>query len=686
MPIAFFCMIYTNSIAQLIIKCVSEDNKPIEGVILSTINTSDIYTDVNGYGHLITTKLNFCIQLKKLGYLSKDTCINNAQQGDIILVQLKLQNYFLEEVTMQSSRISPQSMQLTKRDFQKIAGSFDDPTRLMSKTAGTVTTNDQNNAFSYRGLPTSMLKWQLFGADVLNPNHLSNAGTVFDSYSPNAGGVNMISAELLKKFTYHTPSSLQNNYNTLGGTADIALVDSLPAYVKFSLLGLESGSSINFSSKTKAIFNYRYSFTGLLNRLGIDFNGERIGYQDGALMINHVFNSNRKLGIYHLEGKDRNLNQSDSSNTIDWSSRTRLSGVSYTDSKQGLIGSVAISSKRISREETNEKPFSPNFSVDYTMFSLSLSKQWNANRKITLNQRIERHNKLYTTSISYLNKYRLKEKLYLGIANVLNIYIGENLSINPALTYSPKVSLTNVLGKQQSLTTTLVINDYLENKYVFDQTKDKIPKVHKMAHAEIRHSLTSENIVFSNSVFIYKMLKKPFGGLTMSPDLEAFRYSGGYTSALEYSGTNGIWVNGSATWVNYAKGFEPEINSLVAQNLYIVNMISGKTLQRQKGSLTLSLGGSWQNGQNQRYMDILDNVSTLTYNEITNFNKKAYFRLDGKVTYSSKKWLFSLDIQNLSNYKNTGLIKYELNANNHYSGFLQDQLGLLPNLTVRHTL
>lgn len=676
-------MVSGNSFAQVNIICVDAELKAIEGVTLRITQGKTFYTDLEGSARLDNINSLFCIQLQKLGYAAKDTCIN-AQDGDTILIQLVLQSYFLEEVTMQSSRINPQSIQLNKRDFQKIAGSFDDPTRLMSKAAGTVTTNDQNNAFSYRGLPTSMLKWQLFGTDVLNPNHLSNAGTVFDSYSPNAGGVNMISAELLKKFSYYTPSSLHNNYNTLGGTADIALVDSLPAYVKFSLLGLEAGTGLNFSSKTKAVINYRYSFTGLLNKLGIDFNGERIGYQDGAVIINHEFTNTQKLRLYHLEGRDRNLNQSDSLNTIDWSSGTRISGINYQNTKQGIVASLTFSNKRISREETNEKPFSPNFDVNYTMYSMTLGKQWNANRKLLLNQRIESHNKLYATSVSYLDKYRLGEKLYLGIANVINSYSGEDISKNSSLTYSPKAALTYTIGSQQNITTSLGVNDYLENMY--SNNRSRIPKVHQLVHAEVSHSLSYNNLVVSNSGFFYTMPNDPFGGLAMSPDLEAFKYSGGYVSAVEYSSTNGIWINGSATWIRYVKGFEAEINSLQAQNSYVINMISGKTINRKKGTLTLSLGGSWQNGQDQRYMDNLRNTTILTFNKVTNFRKKQYIRLDGKITYSSRKWLLSLDIQNLSNYKNTGLIKYALDAQNNYAGYLQDQLGVLPNLTVRRTL
>ncbi|MFN8337850.1 MAG: hypothetical protein U0T36_02405 [Saprospiraceae bacterium] len=46
-------------------------------------------------------------------------------------------------------------------------------------------------------MPPEFSRWQLFGADIVNPNHLANAGTANDLATGNAGGVNALSGSVL---------------------------------------------------------------------------------------------------------------------------------------------------------------------------------------------------------------------------------------------------------------------------------------------------------------------------------------------------------------------------------------------------------------------------------------------------------------------------------------------------------
>ena len=141
--------------------------------------------------------------------------------------------------------------------------------------------NDQNNAIIYDGLPSHYSTWSLYGAQIANPNHLSNAGTVNDKISRSAGGVNIFSGQVIGGLDYHT--GIDGPANGIGGVADMSLrspyQNSITA--NLSLIGLEAGIDRVFDEGNSSLLaNYRYSTVGLLGQMGVDFGGDKITYQD----------------------------------------------------------------------------------------------------------------------------------------------------------------------------------------------------------------------------------------------------------------------------------------------------------------------------------------------------------------------------------------------------------------------
>ena len=89
------------------------------------------------------------------------------------------------------------------RRSQELAATFDDPSRVMYRQAGISLDNDQNNSIVYRGLPSEYVRWSVDGAEIVNPNHLSNAGRLSDQSSPAAGGVLAIPFDVIKSFSFY---------------------------------------------------------------------------------------------------------------------------------------------------------------------------------------------------------------------------------------------------------------------------------------------------------------------------------------------------------------------------------------------------------------------------------------------------------------------------------------------------
>ncbi|MCB0785775.1 MAG: hypothetical protein KDC02_16420, partial [Flavobacteriales bacterium] len=62
---------------------------------------------------------------------------------------------------------------------------------------GVVTPNDQANHLVVRGTSPNATNYVLEGAEMVSPNHLSNAGTASDLPMLSGGGVNILSAQML---------------------------------------------------------------------------------------------------------------------------------------------------------------------------------------------------------------------------------------------------------------------------------------------------------------------------------------------------------------------------------------------------------------------------------------------------------------------------------------------------------
>lgn len=179
----------------------------------------------------------------------------------------------------QERSYSPQEIKISRTQFLSFPAAYDDPSRLLIKYPGFSTNNDQNNSIVYQGMPSHMSSWSIYGAQILSPNHLSEAGTF--SFRPNrsAGGVSMISGQAIGNLEYYL--SGEHPSYTLAGVSDISLRQpySNTITTNLSLIGLEAGID-RVSDNQSFTCNYRYSTVGLLSNLGLNFEGESIKYQD----------------------------------------------------------------------------------------------------------------------------------------------------------------------------------------------------------------------------------------------------------------------------------------------------------------------------------------------------------------------------------------------------------------------
>lgn len=201
--------------------------------------------------------------------------------GGISAQDTLIQETLLPIEIMDSRDQEKEVIRLQRNHFLSYPASFDDPSRLLMKFPGFTTLNDQSNFIIFDGMPPHYTKWSLYGAEIVNPNHLSNAGTITDRTSRSAGGVNMLSGQVIGRMDYTNPTSMDHMGDAMAGISDIRFRQSYrdQYFINLGLIGLEAGLEKG-GNKTNFLLNYRYSTLGVLSELGVDLGEEAINYQD----------------------------------------------------------------------------------------------------------------------------------------------------------------------------------------------------------------------------------------------------------------------------------------------------------------------------------------------------------------------------------------------------------------------
>lgn len=120
--------------------------------------------------------------------------------------------------------VSPiSSRTFSVEETRRYAATFFDPARLVTSFPGVVGVNDQANHISVRGNSPNSLLWRLEGVDIVNPNHLSNAGTFGDRRVQSGGSQSVLSAQVLDDSRFYGGTFPASFGNAVGGVLDMHL-------------------------------------------------------------------------------------------------------------------------------------------------------------------------------------------------------------------------------------------------------------------------------------------------------------------------------------------------------------------------------------------------------------------------------------------------------------------------------
>lgn len=232
----------------------------------------------------------------------------------------------------------------TMEEVRRYAATYFDPARLVTSYPGVTAPDDGSNHISVRGNSPNSLVWRLEGVEIVNPNHLSNAGTASDRPSLTGGGFNLLSAQMMRNSSFLSGAYEAQYGNSIGGVMDINLrkgsVTKDEYTLQFGLIGIDISAEGPFGAKGDAslVANYRYSTVGLLSQLGVSFGDELINFQDLSFNLDIPTKKIGTFRVFGMGGKSKNIFEA--ARVADdslWATQKDRSDITF-NSRMGALG------------------------------------------------------------------------------------------------------------------------------------------------------------------------------------------------------------------------------------------------------------------------------------------------------------------------------------------------------------
>jgi len=385
----------------------AKTGKSLEGVNVVFMDSIQLGTVTDAEGNFVLKNVppgRQSLEMSSVGYVSQVKTGLLVVSGKTLQVEAKLKtsSVVVSEIVIVESSKHPERLstrRISMEETKRFAGVFFDPARFAPSFPGVSQTNDQANHLVIRGNSPHGVQWRLNGAEVIAPNHTSNAGTATDRPTLTGGGVSMLSTQMLG-----TAEFTSGNFDTQFGNAtagvfnlnfrqgnpykrEVTLQAGLIGF-DLSMEGPLGNGKNEYSNRSNLTYllNYRYSTVGLLDLMGVPLGDESIAYQDLAFNLTYEPNASSRLTLFGLSGNSRNdfAGQSvDSLITIgkelyniNYKGQSHIYGLSHYhnfNAKYGLSSSAAWSHTKQGRDKVlSSDAFGDNYTVEDDALSYSI--------------------------------------------------------------------------------------------------------------------------------------------------------------------------------------------------------------------------------------------------------------------------------------------------------------------------
>lgn len=328
--------------------------EPLAGATIRLLGTDELagYSDVDGTFEIAQVPVGrYHLEISYVGYTSYTISNLLVKSGKEVVVEAGLQAQALETipVTIRAQSVGPfagkaetvSARTISVEQTQRYAATYYDPARLATSFPGVIATSDQANNLVIRGNGPTSLRWRLEGVDIVNPNHTANAGTFSDRPTSSGGGVNILSGQMLGMSSFLSSAFPAGYGDAVGGVMDMSFRNGNAKNHEFvlqaGLLGIDVAAEgpLRKNSKASFLVNYRYSFVGILGLMGVDFDGEKIAFQDLSFNVNYPLKRG-SFKVFAVAGQSSNVFTTARDST-QWTLEKHLQDIDYR-SQMGALG------------------------------------------------------------------------------------------------------------------------------------------------------------------------------------------------------------------------------------------------------------------------------------------------------------------------------------------------------------
>src|SRR4030095_2394304 len=550
-----------------------------------------------------------------------------------------------------------------------------------------------------------------------------------DYPTQSGGGINMFSAQVLGSTDLYTGLNPLNIGRSAGAVIDMHLHESAkPEFrAKAGFLGFEFGGGKAIGKNGILDLNLRYSFTGLLADMGVDFGGEKIGFYDGVISFRNM-GPKQILKIYTWAGRSENefdhvedpaeIEKYKDFFDIDYSNDLYGGGIKYDylfNPKISLRTGASVSASKANYSQSGQfdtSPvslafkdemsifssmaefkliFSPRFSsnigADYTRrnFDITLSPlQEESFIRPYANANFELSKKFKLEAGGEINHSFLNDQTIPGYRAVIKWTFGEGM-----LYAGARHAAGQALSDPMTTTATspIIIDKYELGFTSIGKRSSSIFKLYREHIHQMSIYDPVEGIVHLADYF------DPIIDLGHPMNNAGIGHYYGFEEEYKYRGPKGWSYTFNVTFYKSERGSEElefapgKFNGKVSSNL----LVSKEIIREKKGknriwnfsTREIYNGGLWEPLIDKDASQI---AGKTVYIDPGNYNVHLpdYFRVDLSISRtiatSKIRWRYALDVQNLLGLTNTGY--------HYYDPYLQgieakEQLGIIPVFSIQ---
>jgi hypothetical protein len=365
-------------------RLVNTQNEPMVSITVAIANT-DFTTTTDTNGVFKWTNIPIGVYDIAISGNNKPMIVPNVrvEAGKETVLDMRIPSWEIDidAITVTAHRPFKHSeISLTNQlanTILRYPATFNDPARAITYLAGAATDNDQGNNISVRGNTPNALQWYLEGAEIVNPNHLSNAGTPSDRTTANGGGVLILGTNLMDKATFYKGAMSADMGGALTSIMDLRLRkgnnQKRQNTLSIGLIGIEAGTEGYFAppapkggdgstvqnspsggggaERASYLVHYRYSTIGLLSKIGVPLGDEAITFQDLSYNISLPTKKAGQFNIFGIHGLSDNIfapkDSADETKRLqskDWKTEKDSQDISYKNLMHavGLRHTIAV--------------------------------------------------------------------------------------------------------------------------------------------------------------------------------------------------------------------------------------------------------------------------------------------------------------------------------------------------------